>query len=173
MDKYFTKEQLDRLQEASHYFYTAVYENFKRGTMAPLNNLVAEEYFKATGQNLNTNWNCNSCCLNNYKTAGRLYFDSIKHWENQDKPTVKILAAVEETTNQEQNTPLAIVLDDTQQVQEVQGVNNSEAVVLETEPALNINELEKAVADPVKNNTPKAKPKGGRPKGSKNKKKRP
>ena len=107
--------------------------------MAPLNNLVAEEYFKATGQNLNTNWNCNSCCLNNYKTAGRLYFDSIKHWENQDKPTVKILAAVEE----------------------------------ETEPALNINELEKAVADPVKNNTPKAKPKGGRPKGSKNKKKRP
>ena len=137
MNKYFTKEQINRLQEASHYFYTAVYENYKRGTMSPLNNLVAEVYTEATGEKLNPNWSCNSCCLNNFKTAGRLYFDSVKYWQDQE-PVAK-------------------------------------AVENETEPALNINELESSVANSEpNNNAPKPAPKvnkGGRPKGSKNKKK--
>lgn len=82
--KYFTKEQIERLKEASIHFYTAVHENFKRGTMAPLNNLVADIYFEATGEKLNPNWSCNTCCLNNFKTAGRLYFDSIRYWQDQE-----------------------------------------------------------------------------------------
>lgn len=122
MEKYFTKEQLKRLAVAEQNFYTAVKENYKRGTMQTINNLVADEYEKTTGEKLNRNWNCGACCLNNFKTVGRLYFESKEYWKEQEKNIVQT----------------------------------------ETEPALKTKELEKTVA---KNN----KPKGGRPKGSKNK----
>ena len=138
--KYFTEEQIARLKEAEYYFATSVRENFKRGTM--INNLVATVYEEATGERLNPNWTCANCCLNNYKTAGRLYFESIEHWKEVKEET--------EVTNT-QSTGLQLTFD-------------FEPVEKETEPALKTNELEKPVSNtaPKNNNTPK--PKRGRPK---------
>lgn len=81
--KYFTKEQLKKLEVAEYHFATAVNSNYKRGTMRQMNEMLADEYEKATGEKLNRNWSCANCCLNNFKVIGRLYFESKKHYEEQ------------------------------------------------------------------------------------------
>ena len=83
MKNYFTKEQLERLSVAEHHFYTAVKENFKRGTMREMNEMLADIYEQATGEQLNRNWNCSHCCLNNFKRIGEWYFKSKEHLEQE------------------------------------------------------------------------------------------
>lgn len=82
--KYFTKEQLKKLEVAEYHFATAVNANYKRGTQRALNEMLADEYEKATGEKINRNWSCANCCLNNFKVIGRLYFESKKYYEEQD-----------------------------------------------------------------------------------------
>lgn len=82
--KYFTKEQLKALEVAEYHFATAVNANYKRGTQRALNEMLADEYEKATGEKINRNWSCANCCLNNFKVIGRLYFESKKYYEEQD-----------------------------------------------------------------------------------------
>ena len=84
MEKYFTKEQIERLADAVEYFNTAVNANYKRASTVTLNNLVADIYLEATGKVLNRNWGCGTCVLNAYKEAGRLYYDSVKHYEEEN-----------------------------------------------------------------------------------------
>ena len=81
--KYFTKEQLKKLEVAEYHFATAVNANYKRGTQRALNEMLADEYEKATGEKINRNWSCANCCLNNFKVIGRLYFESKKYYEEQ------------------------------------------------------------------------------------------
>lgn len=83
--KYFTKEQLKKLEVAEYHFATAVNSNYKRGTMRQMNEMLADEYEKATGEKLNRNWSCANCCLNNFKVIGRLYFESKKYYEEQEQ----------------------------------------------------------------------------------------
>lgn len=83
--KYFTKEQLKKLEVAEYHFATAVNSNYKRGTQRALNEMLADEYEKATGEKLNRNWSCANCCLNNFKVIGRLYFESKKYYEEQQE----------------------------------------------------------------------------------------
>ena len=83
--KYFTKEQLKKLEVAEYHFATAVNSNYKRGTMRQMNEMLADEYEKATGEKINRNWSCANCCLNNFKVIGRLYFESKKYYEEQEK----------------------------------------------------------------------------------------
>lgn len=84
MEKYFTKEQIERLADAVEYFNTAVNANYKRASTVTLNDLVADIYLEATGKVLNRNWGCGTCVLNAYKEAGRLYYDSVKHYEEEN-----------------------------------------------------------------------------------------
>jgi len=109
--KYFTKEQLKKLEVAEYHFATAVNANYKRGTQRALNEMLADEYEKATGEKINRNWSCANCCLNNFKVIGRLYFESKKYYEK--------------TLDQVQNTPTTIVPDNTQQVQEETEANDT------------------------------------------------
>lgn len=83
--KYFTKEQLKKLEVAEYHFATAVNSNYKRGTMRQMNEMLADEYEKATGEKLNRNWSCANCCLNNFKVIGRLYFESKKYYEEEEQ----------------------------------------------------------------------------------------
>lgn len=83
--KYFTKEQLKKLEVAEYHFATAVNANYKRGTQRALNEMLADEYEKATGEKINRNWSCANCCLNNFKVIGRLYFESKKYYEEQEQ----------------------------------------------------------------------------------------
>ena len=69
--KYFTKEQLKKLEVAEYHFATAVNANYKRGTQRALNEMLADEYA--------------NCCLNNFKVIGRLYFESKKYYEEQEQ----------------------------------------------------------------------------------------
>lgn len=129
MEKYFTKEQIERLKDAVEYFNTAVNANYKRASQSSLNDLVADVYEQATGEKLQRNWHCGSCVLNCYRKAGQLYFESLKHLEETTQQ------AVQETTNQEQDTQETTVPDDTQKVQEETEVTNPEVVGSEPEPA--------------------------------------
>ena len=89
--KYFTKEQIEKLSVAESYFSTAVYANYKRGTMMSLNELIADIYEKTTGEKVSRNWTCANCCLNNYKMIGKLYFESKEKLEavgKEPEPTV-------------------------------------------------------------------------------------
>ena len=89
--KYFTKEQLKKLEVAEYHFATAVNSNFKRGTMRQMNEMLADEYEKATGEKLNRNWSCANCCLNNFKVIGRLYFESKKHYEEEEQQAQQLV----------------------------------------------------------------------------------
>ena len=153
--KYFTKEQLKKLEVAEYHFATAVNSNYKRGTQRALNEMLADEYEKATGEKLNRNWSCANCCLNNFKVIGRLYFESKKYYEEQEqhgwqqltfnfeganndavepepepapenKPSTKTVTG---DIDQVQNTPTTEIPVDTQQVQEETEVKQTKSKV--------------------------------------------
>lgn len=183
--KYFSKEQIETLKPAEIHFYSCVYEQWKRGTVSTMNDLVADTYEQTTGEQLPRNWNCASCSFNNYLKVGKLYYESIEYWKNideqkegkqlefdfNDEEPEKVEpepAKVERTIDQVQDTSETTVPDSTHQVDEVVEVNDSDKVGNEIEPTLIINELKTEVAKTETNNTqeqPKKKP--GRPKKNK------
>jgi hypothetical protein len=141
--KYFSREQIETLKPADIHFFSCVYEKWKRGTMMSLNDLVADTYEQTTGEKLPRNWNCASCSFNNYLTIGKLYYESIEHWKEMDEKNGKQLE-------------FDFKDDEPDEVQK------------ETEPALNINELQDEVAETETNNAPEQpKKKPGRPKKNK------
>ena len=142
--KYFSREQIEILKPAEIHFYSCVYEQWKRGTVSTMNDLVADTYEQTTGEQLPRNWNCASCSFNNYLKVGKLYYESIEYWKNIDE--------------QKEGKQLEFDFND----------EEPEKVEPEIEPTLIINELEPEVANTETNNTqeqPKKKP--GRPKKNK------
>lgn len=126
---YFTKEQIEMLKDNEHYFYTAVYENYKRASSAKDNDKIADLYEEVTGGKLNRNWSCGHCVLTAYKVVGKLYFESKERLQGVDtetepktpKTTTKKKVANKGTkstksdTGQEENTQKTSVPDETQE----------------------------------------------------------
>lgn len=83
---YFNKKQLKTLQKQELNLKRAYKSNFKTHTMQWENDEVAKVYEEATGIKLK-DWSCPSCCLNNYKKVGKLYFESVEYYANLPKPT--------------------------------------------------------------------------------------
>lgn len=71
-----SKNQIERLKPLETYLRTSYYQNYKRATTKSENELLATVYFEATQKQLN-GWSCGTCCLKNYQTAAKMYFDSI------------------------------------------------------------------------------------------------
>lgn len=88
---YFTEEQIKTLEEmkADYHFTTIIQSAFKRGTSLAYDNEVANIYEKATGKKIERNWNCKACAFNTYKQIAQLYFQSKKHYEEEEKKAEK------------------------------------------------------------------------------------
>lgn len=83
--KYFTREQIQLLKPAEEYFNTVVHSHYKRASYRELNELVADIYLQATGEQVARNWGCGSCVMTCYEKAGRLYYESKEYWEAMDR----------------------------------------------------------------------------------------
>lgn len=83
--KYFTREQIAILKPAEEYFNTVVHSHYKRASTVTLNELVADIYLQATGEQVARNWGCGSCVMTCYEKAGRLYYESKEYWEAMDR----------------------------------------------------------------------------------------
>ena len=154
--KYFSKEQIETLKPAEIHFYSCVYEQWKRGTVSTMNDLVADTYEQTTGEQLPRNWNCASCSFNNYLKVGKLYYESIEYWKNIDE--------------QKEGKQLQLQFKDEEPDKvepESEDTAKAEIVEPEIEPALIINELETKVANTETNNTQEQPKKPGRPKKNK------
>lgn len=81
--KYFTQEQIDKLQFMEKHFRTVVKCQWKSATTVKDNNIVADIYEETTGEKLKRNWGCNNCIFNVFKKVGTLYFESINYLEKQ------------------------------------------------------------------------------------------
>ena len=83
----FTKEQIEQLKCCELNFHHAVEANYISRERETNANLVREIWEQHTGQNLGKGWspNCSVCVLNLFKKVGKLYFDSIKFYEEQEK----------------------------------------------------------------------------------------
>lgn len=84
--KYFNKTQINKLQKsgAVAYFETIIKTQVKRGTSHYLDDLVADIYRDATGEEVARNWSCNKCCYNLYKKAANLYYSSLEILQDND-----------------------------------------------------------------------------------------
>lgn len=157
--KYFSREQIETLKPAEIHFYSCVYEQWKRGTVSTMNDLVADTYEQTTGEQLPRNWNCASCSFNNYLKVGKLYYESIEYWKNIDE--------------QKEGKQLEFDFNDEEpekpepEPEPEKPEPEPEKVEPEIEPTLIINELEPEVANTETNNTQEQKKKPGRPKKSK------
>ncbi len=76
----FTPEQLEILKEAEPHFEQATH-GYIRYASRDLHNLVADTYYKATGQKIPANWSCGICVLNLYRKVGYFYFKDLEELE--------------------------------------------------------------------------------------------
>lgn len=83
--KYFSKEQINELKalDVIKHFDTAIDSNYKRGTTRDIIVRVADIYDEATGNKVTRNFNCGSCVLNLFKTAGKLYRESVLYHKQE------------------------------------------------------------------------------------------
>lgn len=87
--KYFTKDDINILMKYEYYFSTVIKYNYKRNTTRQINDEVADVYERTTNEKLSRNYSCSSCVFNIFKTVGKLYFDSIEYWKNEDKKALE------------------------------------------------------------------------------------
>lgn len=85
----FNEEQLNELSKFETHFRTALYSNYKRGTLRKDDIRIAEIYETATGENLSKNFGCGRCNLNFYKKVAEKYF--------KDKEALEAVKQVRET----------------------------------------------------------------------------
>lgn len=79
----FTQQQLEQLYKAEIHFESAVHSSTIRSAPRWLTEEVTAIYEKATGKRLAHNFSCPSCVLNNYRTIGKLYYESKLFYEQQ------------------------------------------------------------------------------------------
>lgn len=87
MEKYFIKEQIDKLKPLEKYLTSSYKYGYKRGTSTDENKLLIDVWYELTGETLK-NFSCGTCNLNNYKTVGKVYFDSIAKLEEEENNKV-------------------------------------------------------------------------------------
>lgn len=83
--RYFTKEELDMLKPAEPYF-KQVQQGYKHYTPNKMNDLVGELYERVSGKSISHNWGCSHCLKTAFELCGKIYFDSINHYENEKIP---------------------------------------------------------------------------------------
>ena len=74
MAKYFTKEQIERLDAVNFpkSYRVAVDHKYATGINCGFTLTLTDIYKATTGETLHS-WNCNSCVLNNIKKVGKIY----------------------------------------------------------------------------------------------------
>lgn len=99
--KYFTKEQLDKLKPLEKYLTSSFKYGYKRGTSTDENKILKDVWFELTQETLK-NFNCGQCELTNYKTVGKVYFESIEYYKNNETKSEDVCV---QETQEVQNTP--------------------------------------------------------------------
>lgn len=95
--KYFTKEQLDKLKPLEKYLTSSFKYGYKRGTSTDENKLLIDVWFDFTSETLK-NFSCGTCNLNNYKTVGKVYFESIEYYKNNETKSEEQCQEIPEAT---------------------------------------------------------------------------
>lgn len=85
MENKFTEDQLETLRSVNldKVYDTVTNQGYAVGISCNFTSTLTKTYKEATGKTL-TNWNCNSCVMNNIKKVGELYVKSLVKEEPEE-----------------------------------------------------------------------------------------
>ena len=85
MNKIFTKEQIAKLKEFEHDFYTTIHLKYKRNNSRADLDTMANVYEDCTGIKISRQYSCPQCQFTLVARVGELYYASVDYWNKQEE----------------------------------------------------------------------------------------